>query len=121
MILSGLYHPSFTVSQSIFIRLVRRHLLGIISLVLFAGAVIFWIWPPQGAGYQQLEAACWRVGALTSISWLAYSDLRRLPAWCWAVLLGVLIVVALRPRLFLLAVPVIVALAILRPRIGKSR
>ena len=98
----------------------RRHILGIMSLLLIAGAVFFWAWPPQNAAAQQFEAACWRLGALTSILWLAYKDVRRLPAWAGLVLLGFVVVVAIRPRLFLVAIPVILALAILRPRIGKS-
>ena len=99
----------------------RRHLLGIISLVLIAGAVVFWIWPPEDAAARQFEAACWRLGALTSILWLAYNDVRRLPGWAWFVLLGFVVVVAIKPRMFLVAVPVILALAILRPRLGKPR
>ncbi len=99
----------------------RRHLLGIVAVLLFAGAVAFWIWPPEGAAAQQFEAACWRVGALVAVFWLAYPQLYRVPSWLWPALTVSLAVLAIRPKYFVLAVPIIVALAILRPRIGRRR
>ncbi len=99
----------------------RRHLLGMIAVLLLAGAVVFWIWPPEGAAGQQFEAACWRVGALVAVFWLAYPQLHRVPSWLWPSLTVSLVVLAVRPKYFLLAVPIIVALAVLRPRFGRRR
>jgi hypothetical protein len=95
---------------------VRRHLIGIVALMLLLGAVVFWIWPPQGAWSGELEAACWRGGALASILWLAYTDLRRMPAWFWLSLPVLAVILALRPRRFLYVIPIIIVLAILKPR-----
>ena len=53
--------------------------------------------------------------------WLAYTDIRRLPAWLFGLLLAIVVLVALRPRAALLALPVIIALAILRPRFGQRQ
>ena len=97
----------------------RRHLIGIIALSLLVGAVAFWIWPPRGSWQGQLEAACWRVGALAAVIWLAYDQVKRMPGWLLGLLLAFLVIVALRPRVALLAIPIIVALAILRPRFGR--
>ena len=99
----------------------RRHLLGIIALLLLAGAAVYWIWPPEGSAAQQFEAACWRVGALMAVLWLAYPQLLRLPGWLWPGLTMLLMILAIRPKYFLLAVPVIVALAVLRPRLGRRK
>ena len=99
----------------------RKHLIGIIALVLLSGAVFFWINPPdEGIGFG-LEAACWRVGALMTVLWLAYDELYRVPAWLWPMALTLLVILAIRPRWFVFAVPIIVALAILRPRFGRRQ
>ena len=99
----------------------RRHLIGIIALSLLFGAAVFWIWPPSGAAGRQFEAACWRAGALAAVLWLTFDDIQRLPTWLWTTVLGLIIVVALRPKLLLVAVPVILALAFLRPRLKAGR
>ena len=99
----------------------RRHIIGIIALLLIIGALYFWIFPPRGAGSLQIEAACWRLGAFLSVLWMAYPEVHRMPAWFWAFLPVLVVVLAVRPRWFLVAVPIIVVLAILRPRIGKKR
>lgn len=99
----------------------RRHLIGVIALLLAAGAVFFWVWPPAGSASQQFEAACWRVGALMAVLWLAYDELHRVPAWLWPGLLTLAVVLAIRRQWLLLFIPIIVALAILRPRFGRPR
>jgi hypothetical protein len=100
---------------------VRRHLIGIIALLCLLGYLAFRIWPPQETWQQVLEGGCARGGALAAVAWLAYPDIRRMPGWLWGVLLAILVVVAIRPRTVLLAIPVIVALAILRPRFGRGK
>jgi len=110
-------HSEFSTHHSAFsISLVRRHLIGIIALLSLLGAVTFWIWPPESAWSGELEAACWRGGALASILWLAYTDLRRMPAWFWLSLPVLVAILVVRPRRFLYVIPFIIALAILKPR-----
>jgi len=100
---------------------VHRHLIGIIALLLLLGAVAFWIWPPESAWSGELEAACWRGGALAAVLWLAYADIRRMPAWFWLSLPVLIVILAVRPRRFLYVVPIIIALAILKPRARRRR
>ena len=69
----------------------------------------------------QIEAACWRMGTLLTVLWLAYEELRRLPRWLFGVLLATAVIAAIKPKTLLLAVPIIVGLAILRPRFGRPR
>jgi hypothetical protein len=107
-------HSAFSTQHSAF--LVRRHLIGIIALLSLLGAVTFWVWPPESAWSGQLEAACWRGGALASMLWLAYADIRRMPAWFWLSLPVLAAILVVRPRRFLYVIPIIVVLAILKPR-----
>ena len=52
----------------------RRTAVGIIAIALFVGAVSFHFYPPRDAFWTQMEAACWRVGALMGVIWLAYPE-----------------------------------------------
>lgn len=99
----------------------RRHAVGIIAVLLFLGAVAFVIWPPEHSGYQQLQAACWRVGALMAVWWLAYDEIMRLPGWILLAIPGLALVLAIRPRWFFLALPLVILLVILRPRNHNRR
>ncbi len=95
----------------------QRHILGISALVLLAGAIGFRIWPPQSAGAEGLHAACMRVGALCAVVWLAYRDLIRLPSWIGSVLSVAAVAIAIKPRLAIIAVPLVIVLMIL----GRKR
>lgn len=99
----------------------RRHLIGIIALLLLVGAVYFWVWPPQGSFQTQMEAACWRAGALALVIWLAYGDVHRMPAWFWLSLPVLVIVLAKWPKRVVYVIPIVLALAILRPRVGRRQ
>jgi hypothetical protein len=91
----------------------RRHIVGVIALALFAAGAVFRVWP-----HPELEPFCWRLGAITAAFWLAYPDLLRLPAWLLAALPVLAIVLARWPKCLLLVIPVFVVLAILKPRWG---
>ena len=99
----------------------RRHLIGIIAVLSLLGAVACEIWPPQQTWGATLQSGSCRGGVLAAVVWLAYPEVRRMPTWLWSMLLAVLVVVAIRPRTVFVAVPIIIALAILRPRIGRQR
>jgi len=92
----------------------RRHLIGIISVVLLVGALVSMHYDAQ-----QFTSACSRVGALMAVLWLAYKELQRLPERIWRPLLVAALVLALRPKLILWAIPLIIVLAILKPRFGQ--
>ncbi|MFW6124730.1 MAG: hypothetical protein ACOC46_01170 [Pirellulales bacterium] len=100
----------------------RRHVLGIIGLLLLAGAVYFRLRPLADERWQVwILSAATRLGPVLVILWFAYEDLRRMPGWLLPVVLLTLVVLAIRPKLLLLTVPVLAALAVLRPRFGSSR
>jgi len=100
---------------------VRHHLIGIIALLLLLGALASLIWPLAGSFGAQLPGACLRVGAVVGAWWLAYNELRRVPAWLWIALLSVAVVVAAKPRVAVFAIPIILVLAILKPRLGRRK
>jgi hypothetical protein len=94
----------------------RRHILGILAILLLLGGVVFLIWPPgEGEVQIQLESACWRIGACLAALWLAYPDLLRVPRWFWLTLPVLIVILAKWPRLFLLLIPVLILYAIFRP------
>ena len=94
----------------------RRHAIGIIALLLLAIVGALWIWPFAGEGSLGVQAACLRVGVLMAVLWFAYLDVQRIPAWILGVVPVLMGLVALRPRLFPYVVPVVVLIAVLRPR-----
>ncbi len=93
----------------------RRHVIGILALLLLLGAVACWM-RAWGRDCPQLEAACWRVGALLAVLWLAYDEVHRLPAWLFGVVPVLLVILALRPRWFLFFLPLLLLLAFVWPR-----
>jgi len=94
----------------------RRHLIGILAILLLLGAVYFWIWPPQTSFQDGLNAACSRAGVLAAVVWLAYGEIRRMPAWFWLSLPVLAVVLVKWPKQAVLLIPIIIALAMLRPR-----
>ena len=99
----------------------RRNLVGIVALVSLLGAAAMVVWPPDTLWAESVRAGLLRGGTLAAVVWLAYPDMCRLPAWLWVALLAILVVVAVRPRTILVAVPIILILAILRPRFGRRQ
>ena len=101
----------------------RRHLIGILAILLLLGAVWFKIFPPEPhqSFLHGLDSACSRAGALAAVIWLAYSEIHRMPAWCWLSLPVLAVVLVKWPKCILYALPVIVIIAVLRPRTGKRR
>jgi len=90
-----------------------------VALLLVAAG--YMIWPPTGPNGQDLESACLRIGTVMAVLWLAYDHLCRVPNWFWWTLPVMLIALARRPQLLLLFVPLVIVLAVLKPRSTKRR
>jgi hypothetical protein len=99
---------------------VRRHAIGIIAIVLLLGAGALWIWRLETTWYLPLKSACTRLGPCMAVLWLAYPDVKRLPAWLLPTIPLLLAILAYKPRLFLIALPVVILLVIIRPK-GRQR
>jgi hypothetical protein len=91
----------------------QRTKIGWLALALLTcGAVLL----TGVAGGQSLAwaAACLRVGVVLGALWLAYAELSRVPARLWTAAVAALVVLALRPRWWPVAVLVFVALLLVR-------
>jgi hypothetical protein len=98
----------------------RRHAIGIIAVVLLAASAALLVWQtvdPTDNWRLALMGATVRVGVLMVVVWLAYDELKRLPSWLWGTFPVLLVILAVRPRYLLIAVPIVIALAILKPRL----
>jgi hypothetical protein len=102
----------------------HRPTVALIAILLLAGAAYYRFFPPLpedsvGAG---LEAACVRLGIVMAALWLALPQLARFPWWIGlgALILVIAAVLASRPKLFLYAIPILVALWITRRWTAKT-
>jgi hypothetical protein len=83
----------------------RRAILGLLALGMFAGALVVGRWSPGNDG---VAAFCWRFGAIAAAAWLAYDDVQRLPGWLLLVLLVLLVVLVRWPRLLWVILPLLI-------------
>jgi hypothetical protein len=92
----------------------RRTLIGILAVFFLLGALACWIWPPtQGVGLEW-ESACWRFAPILAVLWLAYPELKRVPWWLWLVLPVALVIIVKWPKTFLLSIPFLVLVVLLK-------
>jgi hypothetical protein len=90
--------------------------------LLAVGVVLYFRADKTSTALNDLEATCLRIGPLLAAVWLAYEHLKRVPVWIWCTLPVVVVVAATRLRWMLwLLLPLIVAAAILRPRVWPRR
>ena len=99
----------------------RRHGVGIIAVVLLSGAAALWIWPLEVGWYEPLKAACSRLGPFMAVLWLAYREVERLPRWLLPTIPALILVLAVRPKWFFIALPIVIAMAILKPKSPPPR
>jgi hypothetical protein len=66
------------------------------------------------------SGACVRVGLMMGIWWFAYPQVQNVPRWLAVTGGMLLLVVMLRPKLLIFAVPVVIALWLLRPRTSRT-
>ena len=92
----------------------HRPTVGLIALVLLAGAVMCFFFKLGG---DAIESAFWRVGLVMAVLWLALPDLARVRSkFALALLGGAILVIAFRPKLTPLVLVFCVVYAVLRPR-----
>lgn len=88
----------------------HRPTLGVISLVLVIGGAILMVRPINGDTY--LGAISVRAGLVLGAIWVSLPNIRRAPGWLlWAVAV-IAIVLVVRPRLLLYALPVAALVAL---------
>jgi hypothetical protein len=92
-----------------------RATIGILAIVLLGMGLA-----ARGRVDDSLWGGALRVGVLMGVWWLAYPQLGRLPRWLAATLAVALLVVLRWPKLLLLAIPLVVVLWLLRPRVPRD-
>jgi len=94
----------------------QRHLTGILAIFFLATAAVVFV--RGGDDTEFLMSVCMRVGLVLAAIWLAYRQLqqlaKRVPAWLLAVFGSSLLLIAVRPKLFWLLIPVLLAVGILQ-------
>ena len=98
----------------------RRLTIGIIALVLLTAALALAL-SGEGNQNQMLKSALWRVGAVMGLLWAAYNDLVRLPKWFFPVVLGSVVIIALKPKAAFILIPIFLFLAFIRPRRQRGK
>jgi hypothetical protein len=98
----------------------NRNLIGTVALLLFAIAATVLL-TPSLADHQAVAGACWRIGALMTTWWLAHPDLARLPRWMLTAVPVLMLVVIFWPKTCLLLIPLLIVLAIVKPRFGARK
>ena len=69
---------------------------------------------------EAISGACLRVGLMMGVWWFAYPQVQKVPRWL-AITGGVLVfLVILRPKLIVLAIPLVIVLWLLRPRVPRG-
>ncbi len=100
----------------------ERHLVGSLGVLLVSIGVVLLYWGPSDEMGVAWAAGCLRTGILLAVLWLA---IPKLGLWSsWAFLIGALllaVILAVRPRLFIIGLLAAAAAAILRPRIAARR
>lgn len=82
----------------------RRVLIGWIALGTLAAGIATWLLQPTD-NWQVVMASFLRVGTFLSVLWLAYPDLKAIPAWAWSAIMISGIIIAVRPRAAIILLP----------------
>lgn len=98
-----------------------RYLIGVAAGMLLLVAAGLILWAPNTPMWQESIALFTRLGAIAFLFWLAWYDLRRIPAWLMVMLPIAALILARWPRYFLLLVPVLVVVGFLRRPLGAAR
>lgn len=89
----------------------RRHLLGIIAIVLLVAGPL-WLWREPNSF---LAASCLRIGAVLAALWLAMPQLTQLSQWLYRAIIVIAIVAAAFSRYAVVLIPLLAVLYIFRP------
>jgi hypothetical protein len=98
----------------------RRRLLGLLAIAALGVAVALRMFSSQDEWAHVAEANLVRAGVVMAVFWLAYNDLMRIPGWLWVALLPLLAVVVFKPKWLILAIPIVLLLAVLHPRVWAA-
>ncbi|MDG2380306.1 MAG: hypothetical protein P8N76_01400 [Pirellulaceae bacterium] len=79
----------------------RRHAMGTSALILLVAGCAFFVWPVGGDSGELVQGSLIKSGLALGAAWLAFPQLDRLPGWIFVSLIGILLAIAIRPRIFM--------------------
>ncbi|MEZ6118659.1 MAG: hypothetical protein R3C28_19125 [Pirellulaceae bacterium] len=88
---------------------VRRMLLGASGLVLTGIGSLAWFGDAHAEDLVMIYSSCLRIGLLLLALWLAFPQVTKLSVWKFGVTVGVLLVLAVRPRFLLTIIPIVIS------------
>ncbi len=102
----------------------RRQAIGVLSIGLIVSAMALYLGSAEVGESLGLSAALWRVGLLLGVLWYAYPSLVHFPGWILVPSILSLLLLTVRPRIFVRFLPILIPLFILtyllRPRSQKK-
>lgn len=92
----------------------HRPTVAVVTIALLAGAAAGYLFD---FGSHGVASACWRVGMITAMLWLALPELNRVRnKWLFGLMALGLVLAAVRPKLLPLLLVITAVYAVLRPR-----
>ena len=85
----------------------RRVLIGWMALATLAAGIATWLFQPAIANPDVVIGSFLRVGIFLSVLWLAYPDLKAIPAWAWSAIILSGLIIAVRPRAAMILLPLV--------------
>jgi hypothetical protein len=98
----------------------RRTVLGILAVICLVGGVALLWFGPADETYLMFGSSGLRIGLVLGAFWLAYPQLSYVPWWFVQALLVGAVVVAVRPRMALIVLPLLLTIWLIRPRKRKE-
>jgi hypothetical protein len=104
----------------------RRRLLGVSGLACLVIGGSLMLWPPEASSAQFLYGMCIKSGLVLLAAWLAMPQLDRIPGWMFAGVVGLILLVAVRPQVVLIVLrvgifflPIFFLVWLLRPKAAR--
>lgn len=94
----------------------RRTILGILAIAFAVGGLLMLTIGPPGESYLMMGSSGLRIGLVLGAFWLAYPQLSYVPWWFVQALLVGALVIAIRPRVAFIVLPLLVVVWLIRPR-----
>lgn len=88
---------------------IRRMLLGASGVVLTGIGSLAWFGDAHAEDLIMIYSSCLRIGLLLLALWLAFPQVTKLSVWKFGVTVGVLLVLAVRPRFLWTMIPIAIS------------
>ena len=99
----------------------RRGFVGVVAGVLIIMGIVLWI---LGLGHEKnlvyYYGACWRLGPVLALWWLAWNEVRKVPSWAFISIPIIVVAMLIHKKLLLVAIPLAILLSLMNhPRLRR--